>query len=91
MTPEPFVTPDEIAEHLQITRRQVLDMARKNQLPAHPVCFGRQRKIWRFKVTEVDLAIASRTPKPTNADLQHSKDSSNTMISGSSRSQRRKL
>jgi excisionase family DNA binding protein len=91
MTPEPFVTPDEIAEHLKITRRQVLDMARKNQLPAHPICFGRQRKIWRLKVTEVDLAIASGTPKPTNADSQRSKDSSNTMISGSSRSQKGKL
>jgi excisionase family DNA binding protein len=91
MTPEPFVTATEIAEHLKVTRRQVLDMARKNQIPAHPICFGRERKIWRFKLTEVDEIIASGTPKPTNAVSQHGKAISNTMTGGSPRSQKGKL
>jgi excisionase family DNA binding protein len=89
--PEPFVTANEVAEHLKITRRQVLEMARKNQLPAHPISFGRQRKIWRFKIIEVDQAVASGTPKPANADSQRTIDTSNTIIGGSPRSQKRKL
>jgi excisionase family DNA binding protein len=89
--PEPFVTANEVAEHLKITRRQVLEMARKNQLPAHPISFGRQRKIWRFKLTEVDQLIASGTPKPPNAVSQHGNATSNTIIGGSPRSQKRKL
>jgi excisionase family DNA binding protein len=91
MTPEHFVTATEVAEHLKITRRQVLQMARKNQLPAHPICFGRQRRIWRFKIGEVDEAIASGTPKPANADSQRPKDISNRIIGGSPGSQKGKL
>jgi excisionase family DNA binding protein len=88
MTPEPFVTASEVAEHLKITRRQVLEMARKNHLPAHPICFGAQRRIWRFKLTEVDQAIASGTPKPPNAASQHGNATSNTIVGGSPRSRR---
>jgi excisionase family DNA binding protein len=91
MIPEPFVTANEVAEHLKITRRQVLEMARRNKLPAHPICFGRQRRIWRFKIIEVDQAVASGTPKPANADSQHGNATSNTMIGGSLRSQKGKL
>jgi excisionase family DNA binding protein len=91
MMPEPFVTANEVAEHLRISRRQVLEMARKNQLPAHPICFGRQRKIWRFKLTEIDQAIVSGAPKPANATLQQGNANFNTIIGGSPRSQRGKL
>jgi excisionase family DNA binding protein len=61
MTPEPFVTADEVAQHLKVTRRQVLAMTRKNLLPGHPICFDSGRRMWRFKLTEVDKTIASRT------------------------------
>ena len=91
MIPEPFVTANEVAEHLKFTRRQVLEMSRKNQLPAHPISFGRQRKIWRFKISEVDHAVAPGMPELANADSQRPKDTSNTIISGSPRSQKRKL
>jgi excisionase family DNA binding protein len=91
MMPEPFVTANEVAEHLRITRRLVLEMARKNQLPAHPISFGRQKKIWRFKLTEVDQAIAPGTPKPPNAVQQHVNAASNTIVVGSPRSHRGKL
>jgi integrase len=55
---ERFSTPEDIARHLQITRRQVLQAARQNLLPAHPISFGGRRRIWRFKISEVDAAIA---------------------------------
>jgi excisionase family DNA binding protein len=90
MTPEPFVTANEVAEHLKITRRQVLEMARNVLLPAHPVSFGSRRKMWRFKLTEVDQAIASGTPAVPNA-AQHGKAGSDTIVGGSPRSQRGKL
>jgi hypothetical protein len=35
-------------------------MARKNQLPAHPI--GNIRKTWRFRVSEIE---AHFSPKPT--------------------------
>jgi hypothetical protein len=37
MTPEPFVTPDEVAQHLKITRRQALELTRKGVIPGYPV------------------------------------------------------
>ena len=36
MTPEPYVTADDVAEHLKITRRQVLEMTRRGLLPSSP-------------------------------------------------------
>jgi excisionase family DNA binding protein len=63
MTSEPFVTADDIADHLKIERRQVLQMARANSIPAYPIMLGRRRNLWRFRVSEVDEAIASRSPR----------------------------
>jgi hypothetical protein len=85
MNPEPFVTADDIAAHLKIKRRQVLEMARKGLIPSHPICFGRRRKMWRFKLSEVDQAIACGAPKPTSSVSQPRKHNSNTMTTGSSR------
>ena len=64
MIPEPFVTADDVADHLKIQRRQVLQMARTNTIPGYPVCLGRSRRMWRFRLSEVDDAIASQTPQP---------------------------
>ena len=41
MTPEPYVTADDVATHLKITRRQVLEMTRKRIIPAYPLGVGR--------------------------------------------------
>ncbi len=65
MTPEPYVTADDIAEHLKITRRQVLEMTRKRIIPAHPLGVGEHRRVWRFKISEVEAAIASGARKPS--------------------------
>jgi excisionase family DNA binding protein len=67
MTPEPFVTPEEVAQHLKITRRQVLKMARKNFLPGHPVSVDSGRRMWRFKLSEVDEAVIARPVRPQTA------------------------
>jgi hypothetical protein len=83
---ERFSTPEDIARHLQITRRQVLQAARQNLLPAHPISFGGRRRIWRFKISEVDAAIAGRTANSNGVLIADE----GTMASGSSRSRKEK-
>src|SRR5712691_50687 len=80
MSPEPFVTADEIAAHLKTTRRQVLDMARKGLIPAHPICHGSRRKMWRFKVGEVDQVIASGGRRPVCEGPHGQKTTSDTIM-----------
>ncbi len=49
MQPEPWVSLEEIAQHLAVSQDTVHRWIRKRGLPAHQV--GR---IWRFKISEVD-------------------------------------
>ena len=55
--PEPFVDADKVAEFLSLTRREVLERARNKEIPGHPLGHG-QRKVWRFRLTEVASAVA---------------------------------
>lgn len=57
MTTEYFVDANVIAEHLGVERRTVLHMARTGRLPAHPINPSAGKKLWRFKLSEVDAAI----------------------------------
>ena len=65
MTPEPFVTADEIAKHLKITRRHALEMTRKRIIPAHPLGTGGHRRVWRYKISEVDSSMSSGGHRPS--------------------------
>ncbi|WP_028917737.1 MULTISPECIES: helix-turn-helix domain-containing protein [Pseudomonadota] len=49
MTAEPWVSVDQIAEHLGVTRDSIYRWIDRKHLPAHRV--GR---LWKFKVSEVD-------------------------------------
>lgn len=60
---EPYVDAGTVAQFLAITRRQVLELARSGKIPSHPL-LGSRRKVWRFKLSEVDAAVASGTRKP---------------------------
>jgi excisionase family DNA binding protein len=94
MTPEPYVTADDVAEHLKITRRQVLEMTRRGIIPAYPLGVGQYRRVWRFKISEVDAAIASgiRKPSATNEDsVLAETPARRTMPVGSPRGQKGKL
>jgi helix-turn-helix protein len=64
-TSEPFVTADDVAEHLKVKRRQVLEMRRKGIIPAHPLGTGKHRKVWRYRISEVDAAVLSGARKPS--------------------------
>ncbi len=54
---EPFVDEHVVARFLQITPRRVLEMARKKELPSHPI--GRTRKTWRFRISEIDAHFSA--------------------------------
>ncbi|MGA3104750.1 MAG: helix-turn-helix domain-containing protein [Terriglobales bacterium] len=65
---EPFVDASDVAQFLAITRRQVLELARAGKIPAHPL-LGSRRKVWRFKLSEVDAAIAGGSGKPAESTI----------------------
>ena len=62
MTSEPYVSANVVAGYLKIERRQVLALSRRGKLPAHPLDVVATRKVWRFKLSEVDAAIAANRP-----------------------------
>lgn len=50
---EGYVSPEDAAEFLKISRLKVIRMARSGTLPAHPLGSGKRRQ-WRFKLSELD-------------------------------------
>jgi hypothetical protein len=46
-----------IGRFIQLTPRHVLEMARKGEIPAHPIM--RTRKIWRFKISKIDAHFST--------------------------------
>ena len=90
---ESFVDANAVAKFLCVSRRQVLELARAGKIPAHPL-LGSRHKLWRFKLSEVDAAVASGTGKPfappeTGALARNIPES--TMRGGSPRSQKEKF
>jgi len=59
---EPFVDEEVVASFLQITTRQVLEMARSGEIPAHPLGRG-LRKRWRFRISEVSAQFSNDTTR----------------------------
>ena len=56
--PERFVDANAVADHLSVTRRQVLEMTRSRIIPGHPIDPTAGRKQWRYKLSEVDSALS---------------------------------
>ena len=55
---ERFVDANAVAEHLSVTRRQVLQMTRRGIIPGRPIDPTVGRKQWRYKLSEVDVALS---------------------------------
>jgi len=64
---EPFVDAAKAAEFLKIARRRVLEMARRGEIPGHPVGNG-ARKLWRFRLSELADEIAGKKVRPPNSE-----------------------
>jgi len=54
---EPFVDPSTAAEFLSIRPRQLLELARANILPGHPIGAGK-RRVWRFRLSELAASVS---------------------------------
>lgn len=63
MDNERWVTVDEVATHLGVTRDSVYRWMAKKDLPAHQV--GRR---WRFRLSEVDQWVESGQAASSDAD-----------------------
>ena len=92
--PERYVDASALAEHLSVTHRQILEMTRRGVIPGHPLGIGASRRVWRYKISEVETAIASGARKPYashKTDGLADESTGRTMPLGGPRSQRRKL
>ena len=90
---EPYVDANMVAQFLAITRRQVLELARAGKIPAHPL-LGSRRKVWRFKLSEVDAAFAAyprQPPSPPEDEALARDRSRRRILVGSPRSQKEKF
>jgi hypothetical protein len=65
---EPFVDAHRAAEFLSLRPRRILELARAAQIPAHPVGTG-TRKQWRFRLSELAIAVAGGSGKPTQSTI----------------------
>jgi hypothetical protein len=57
---EPFVDAEKAAEFANLRRRRLLELARTGKIPAYPIGDG-QRRVWRFRLSEIASALAART------------------------------
>lgn len=62
---EPYVNAETVAQFLSIEPRCVIEMARKRELPAHPLGRGRRHE-WRFRISEIAAFMDTR--KPASSD-----------------------
>ena len=57
---EPYVDSQAAARFLHVGARTLNEMARRGIVPAYPWGVGKQRKTWRFRVSELDAWMKSR-------------------------------
>jgi hypothetical protein len=58
--PEPFVSADAAAQFLSVTRRHVLELARRGIAGAYALGTGNERKLWVFRLSELAAAVTCR-------------------------------
>jgi hypothetical protein len=79
--PEPFVSAEEAARFLAISRRHLLLLARKGIGGAYALGTGTKRRIWVFRLSELAAAIATKEqPAPATGHAN-----GYTILSGSPR------
>lgn len=63
---EPYVDEEKVAQILAIKRREVIERARRGELPAHPLppfsVVRAKRRKWRFKISEIVACMDVRKP-----------------------------
>jgi hypothetical protein len=79
---EGFVDADVAGKFLSLNRRRILELARGNRLPGHPIGDG-ARRVWRFRLSELAAAISS-TGKPWFSSRQRTSMVRPTAVPGAS-------
>lgn len=74
--PERFVDAETAASFCSITRRQLLMMARTGAIPAYPASLGSRRKQWRFRLSELAIAITKGLKKSVSESASRVDNSS---------------
>lgn len=69
---EPFVDANVAAQFLNLRPRRVLQLARQGSIPAYPVGDG-QRRVWRFRLSELASAIRARGVNSSDAAVRAGK------------------
>jgi hypothetical protein len=57
LAPEPFVSAQEAADFMGISRRFLMELARRGITGAYPIGTGAMRKTWVFRLSELAAAI----------------------------------
>jgi hypothetical protein len=60
MAPEPFVSAQEAAKFVGISRRFLIELARRGLTGAYPIGTGESRKTWVFRLSELASGIGKR-------------------------------
>ncbi len=58
--PEKFVSAEQAADFLSVTRRYVLELARRGIAGAYPLGTGSKRKVWVFRLSELAAAVVHK-------------------------------
>ena len=85
MLPEKYVDAVAAAEFLGVTPRFLLDLTRAGRIPGHPLGLGSKRKIWRFRLSELEGSLAHCGTSPAFPADSRAK-STEQSVSGSDRS-----
>lgn len=70
---EPFVDATKAAEFLNLRPRRLLQLAREGSIPAYPIGDG-ERRVWRFRLSEISSALATRAVKSCDAAVRTRKE-----------------
>jgi hypothetical protein len=60
MVPEKFVDSVTAAAFLGVTPRFLLDLTRAGRVPGHPLGLGSKRRVWRYRLTELEASLVQR-------------------------------
>ncbi|MGO2747926.1 helix-turn-helix domain-containing protein [Microbacterium gubbeenense] len=74
---EPWLSAEEIAAHLGITKDTVYDWISEKKMPAHRV--GR---LWKFQVSEIDEWVRSGGAAPSHGTTRATRDGCSAMSEG---------
>src|SRR5882724_11039638 len=66
---ESFVSAEAAADFLAIRRRQLSALTRTGRIPGYPLGTGTKRRVWRYRLSELQEAVTKGLVKPASSAL----------------------